>query len=82
ARGKDRGLISMFSFEEFEKDELSFHQNTQYAAQSMSRPSKSIRLNCTMSIAQGFQTMNKNHLVHEKEHMQTDIPISPTDQVK
>ncbi|OIT21500.1 hypothetical protein A4A49_62304 [Nicotiana attenuata] len=72
----------MCSFEESENEERSYHQNSHYASQNMSRPSKSTRLNSSMFAAQGLRTMNQNPLVHDKENMQTDIPFSPSiDQV-
>ncbi|XP_070051394.1 uncharacterized protein [Nicotiana tomentosiformis] len=81
-KGRRRELRSMCSFEESENEERSFHHNAHYASQSMSRPSKSTRLDTTMFSAQGVQTKNKNSLVHDKENMQTDIPFSPSiDQV-
>ncbi|XP_070031004.1 uncharacterized protein [Nicotiana tomentosiformis] len=81
-KGRRRELRSMCSFEESENEERSFHHNAHYASQSMSRPSKSTRLDTTMFAAQGVQTKNKNSLVHDKENMQSDIPFSPSiDQV-
>ncbi|OIT25773.1 hypothetical protein A4A49_53221 [Nicotiana attenuata] len=72
----------MCSFEESENEERSFHQNAHYASQSMSRPSKSTRLDSTVFAAQGLRTKNINSLVHEKENMQTNILFSPSiDQV-
>ncbi|OIT31399.1 hypothetical protein A4A49_17264 [Nicotiana attenuata] len=73
-----RELRSMCSFEEYENEERSFHPNSHYACRSMSRPSKSARLDSIMSAAQGLRTINKNPLVHDKENMQTDIPFSPS----
>nr|XP_016473422.1 PREDICTED: uncharacterized protein LOC107795295 isoform X2 [Nicotiana tabacum] len=76
-KGRKQELRSMCSLEESENEERSFHQNTHYNCQSMSRPSKS-----TLSAAQELRTVNKNPLVHDKENMQTDISFSPSvDQV-
>nr|XP_016434358.1 PREDICTED: uncharacterized protein LOC107760766 isoform X2 [Nicotiana tabacum] len=79
-KGQGQELRSMCSLEECENEERSFHQNTHYTSQSISRPSNSRRSNFTMPFVQGLRTTNKNLLVHEKEHMQSDIPISPSDE--
>ncbi|XP_075093093.1 uncharacterized protein LOC107760766 isoform X1 [Nicotiana tabacum] len=61
-KGQGRELRSMCSFEESENEEQSFHQNAHYASQSMSRPSKSTRLDSTVFAAQGLRTKNINSL--------------------
>ncbi|XP_060203294.1 uncharacterized protein LOC132631652 isoform X2 [Lycium barbarum] len=79
---RERGPRSMCSFEVSENEAGSFHQNAHYASQSMSRPFNITRSNSTIVAGQGLRTANKNPYVHDKEHMQTDISVSPsTDQV-
>ncbi|MCD9637930.1 hypothetical protein HAX54_021481, partial [Datura stramonium] len=80
AQKKVLELRSSCSFEEYENEDRSFHQDAEYASQRMSRPFKSIKLDSTMSVAQRFRTVNKHPLVHKKEHMQNDVPISPSRQ--
>ncbi|XP_059305259.1 uncharacterized protein LOC132056877 isoform X2 [Lycium ferocissimum] len=82
AKGKDRGLRSMGAFGVSGNEGGSSYKSALYASQNMSRLSNSTRSASTMSTTQGLRTTNKNSLVHEKEHMQTDISVSPsTDQV-
>nr|XP_009762394.1 PREDICTED: uncharacterized protein LOC104214434 [Nicotiana sylvestris] len=64
-KGRGQEFRSMCFLEESENEERSFHQNTHYNCQSMSRPSKSI-----MSAAQELRTMYKKPLAHDKENMQ------------
>lgn len=73
---KERRLKDMCFFKYSENEEWSFHQNSHYTNQSMSKFSNCEKLNSTMSVSQGSQTVNKNPLLYEKKHMQADILIS------
>ncbi|XP_059289175.1 uncharacterized protein LOC132042661 [Lycium ferocissimum] len=67
-KGRGLGLKSMCRLQALGNEVGSFHKST--------------RSDSTMSIDQGIRPMNKNPLILEKWHMQTNIPsFSSTDQV-
>ncbi|XP_060175512.1 uncharacterized protein LOC132606160 isoform X2 [Lycium barbarum] len=75
-----RSLCSSLGVSENEME--SFHENARYANQRMQTPSKITRSNSTMSPSQRMRIMDKNPMVLEKEHVQTNISLPPsTDQV-
>lgn len=77
------GLTYVPSFEDFENEKRFFNQNTRDACQGLLIPLKSLRF--TMQpIYQGLKIMKETFLVHEKEHMQTNVQnfVSPGDVTK
>ncbi|XP_059288753.1 uncharacterized protein LOC132042149 isoform X4 [Lycium ferocissimum] len=82
-KGREKTPSSLCSSLGVSENEMEpFHQSVIYANQHMHTPSKTTRSYPAMSSGQGMRPMDKNPLILEKEHMQTDISLPPsTDQV-